>query len=112
MTVAHPWADANKLIALTAPSEKKQKTRIYGRREPSAVPEPDAERFDLPPPRISAGREAPRWRKEVGLALHLLTATGAAFALLALIAAAQADWRWRHPQARLLGHPGAVTGDK
>jgi hypothetical protein len=53
----------------------------------------------------SAGREAPRWRKEVGLALHLLTATGAAFALLALIAAAQADWRWRHAQARLLGHP-------
>ena len=27
-------------------------------------------------------------------AVHLLTATGAAFALLALIAAAQADWRW------------------
>jgi phosphatidylcholine synthase len=27
-------------------------------------------------------------------AVHLLTATGAAFALLALIAAAQADWQW------------------
>src|SRR6476646_8113828 len=27
-------------------------------------------------------------------AVHLRTATGAAFALLALIAAAQADWRW------------------
>jgi phosphatidylcholine synthase len=49
--------------------------------------------LSLLPPRAS-GKESRMSERLSAAGIHLLTATGAAFALLALVAASRGDWQW------------------